>query len=161
MQAVAGHEVVHMPASVPAAISTQPDTPTGPNSLEGQAAVVRLLQALGKGHSLLSQFKSKEAITAFSVLPSQHYQTAWVLSQVGKAHFELVNYSQALHFFEWSRAQDPYRVEGLEWHSTVLWHMKKEVCRPTLLYFQHKHYVQNARATIEGFGTLLSVANVR
>jgi anaphase-promoting complex subunit 3 len=119
-------------ASVPPTISSHLNVAGGQDSLEGQATVVHLLQMLGKGHSLLSQFKSKEAVAAFSVLPSQHFQTAWVLSQVGKAHFELVNYSQALHFFEWSRAQDPYRVEGLEWHSTVLWHMKKEVCLASL-----------------------------
>lgn len=99
----------------------------GSNSMSGQAAVVHLLQALGRGHSLLAQYKSKEAIQAFGELPAQHFQTAWVLSHVGKAHFELVDYAQALHFFTWSRNQDPYRVDGLEWHSTVLWHMKKEV----------------------------------
>ena len=100
---------------------------TTASALQGQADVVRLLQALGKGHSLLAQYRSQEAIAAFDLLPAQHYQTAWVLSQVGKAHFELVSYAKALEFFRWSREQDPYRVEGLEWHSTVLWHMKREV----------------------------------
>ena len=107
-------------------------SPLGANSLAGQAAVVQLLQALGCGHSLLAQYKSREAIAAFGALPAQQYQTSWVLSQVGKAYFELVDYAQALHFFTWSRNQDPYRVEGLEWHSTVLWHMKKEVLGPAL-----------------------------
>lgn len=102
----------------------------GAEALQGQAEVVRLLQALGKGHSLLAQYRSQEAIQAFDLLPAQHYQTAWVLSQVGKAHFELVSYAKALEFFRWSREQDPYRVEGLEWHSTVLWHMKREVPAP-------------------------------
>jgi tetratricopeptide (TPR) repeat protein len=104
-----------------------PAAALGASSLVGQAAVVQLLQALGRGYSLLAQYKSTEAIQAFSALPAQQYQTAWVLSKVGKAYFELVNYSQALHFFQWSRNCDPHRVEGLEWHSTVLWHMKREV----------------------------------
>ena len=97
------------------------------NTPEGQAAVVQLLRALGRGHSLLAQYKSSEAIAAFGELPAQQFQTAWVLSSVGRAHFELVDYSQALQFFMWARNQDPCRVEGLEWLSTVLWHMKKEV----------------------------------
>jgi tetratricopeptide (TPR) repeat protein len=106
-----------------------PVAPLGAASLPGQAAVVELLQALGRGHSLLAQFRAAEAVAAFGALPAQQYQTAWVLSQVGKAYFELVNYAQALTFYTWARNQDPYRVEGLEWHSTVLWHMKKEARR--------------------------------
>lgn len=100
----------------------------GRNNSAGQAAVVKLLRSLGKGYRLLMQFKSEEAVDEFSALPYQHFQTPWVLTQVGKAHFEMVNYSEAKDYFEWSKSQDPYRVEGLEWYSTVLWHMKKEVC---------------------------------
>lgn len=99
----------------------------GRNNPVGQSAVVKLLRSLGKGYRLLMQFKSEEAVDEFSALPYQHFQTPWVLTQVGKAHFEMVNYSQAKDYFEWSKSQDPYRVEGLEWYSTVLWHMKKEV----------------------------------
>lgn len=121
-------------------------SPLGANSLAGQTAVVQLLQALGRGHSLLAQYKSREAIAAFGALPAQQYQTSWVLSQVGKAYFELVDYAQALHFFTWSRNQDPYRVEGLEWHSTVLWHMKKEVRIWTHICRMCKYQCTPARA---------------
>ena len=99
----------------------------GRNSSEGQVPVVQLLRSLGKGHRLLMQYKSAEAVEAFNLLPCQHHQTPWVLTQMGKAHFEMVNYNEARYFFEWSLEQDPNRVEGLEWYSTVLWHMKKEV----------------------------------
>lgn len=99
----------------------------GRNSSGGQVSVVKLLRSLGTGHRLLMQFKSSEAVEAFNLLPCQHHQTPWVLTQMGKAHFEMVNYNEARYFFEWSLEQDPNRVEGLEWYSTVLWHMKKEV----------------------------------
>lgn len=98
----------------------------GANSLEGQASVVHLLRALGAGRALLAQYKSREAIEAFSALPCQHYQTSWVLSHVGRAYFEMVDYGKACEFFRWSRKEDPFRLDGMEWYSTVLWHMKKE-----------------------------------
>jgi hypothetical protein len=99
----------------------------GKNSVPGQISVLKLLRSLGAGHRLLMQYKSAEAVEAFNALPCQHQQTPWVLTQMGKAHFEMVNYNEARYFFEWSLEQDPNRVEGLEWYSTVLWHMKKEV----------------------------------
>lgn len=105
-----------------------PVSMVGRNSAAGQVSVVQLLSKLGTGHRLLMQYKSAEAVEAFNLLPCQHHQTAWVLTQMGKAHFEMVNYNEARYFFEWSLEQDPNRVEGLEWYSTVLWHTKKEVC---------------------------------
>lgn len=99
----------------------------GANSRTGQAAVVQLLRSLGKAYRLLSEYKCAEAVDAFSELPTQQYTTAWVLTQLGRAHFEMVDYQKACMFFEWSRNVDPYRLEGLEVYSTVLWHMKNEV----------------------------------
>lgn len=115
----------------PGTITVTPAAPmsmVGRNSSAGQVSVVQLLRSLGTGHRLLMQYKSAEAVEAFNLLPCQHHQTPWVLTQMGKAHFEMVNYNEARYFFEWSLEQDPNRVEGLEWYSTVLWHMKKEVC---------------------------------
>jgi hypothetical protein len=89
----------------------------GQNSLAGQVCVVQLLRALGNGHALLAQYKSREAIAAFAALPCQHYQTSWVLSHVGRAYFEMVDYAKACQFFVWSRNHDPYR---LVWNGTRL-----------------------------------------
>ena len=102
-------------------------TVPGANSGEGQAECVALLRSLGKPFRLLSEYRCAEALEAFNELPTHQYTTAWVLSHVGKAHFEMVNYQKACLFFEWSRNVDPYRLEDLEVYSTVLWHMKKEV----------------------------------
>jgi len=39
---------------------------------------------------------------------------------------EGVDYASAAASFQAARRSDPYRVEGLELYSTVLWHLRKE-----------------------------------
>ena len=41
----------------------------------------------------------------------QHYDTGWVLCTVGRAHTELVDYTQAARVFEWAHTRDPTRLE--------------------------------------------------
>lgn len=40
--------------------------------------------------------------------------------QVGKAHFELVDYFEADRFFDLARRLSPYTLEGMDIYSTVL-----------------------------------------
>ena len=47
--------------------------------------------------------------------------------QVGRAHFEMVQYTEALRAFEQAQAIEPHRLCGMEVHSTILWHLKREV----------------------------------
>ena len=72
-------------------------------------------------------YECEKAIEAFSKVPLPHYSTGWVLHCVGQAYFEMVDYHAAEKTFQQLRLLDPYRLEGLEVYSTVLWHMKKEV----------------------------------
>ena len=39
------------------------------------------------------------------------YATGWVLCQVGRALFEMVDFPQAAKAFEWARQVDQYRLE--------------------------------------------------
>jgi len=41
-----------------------------------------------------------EAIEEFKKLPQQHFNTGWVLSNVGKAYMEIVKYQDAANFYE-------------------------------------------------------------
>ena len=59
----------------------------------------------------LGRRRCREAIEALSHLPINHYQTGWVLNQVGRANFELVDYPEAAKTFQWARQVDPYRLE--------------------------------------------------
>ncbi|CAH1449174.1 unnamed protein product [Lactuca virosa] len=61
----------------------------------------------------------------FLQLPHKQYNTGWVLSQVGKAHFELVDYLEAERAFSNARLASPYSLEGMDIYSTVLYHLMR------------------------------------
>lgn len=89
--------------------------------------LMSLLREMGKGYLALCSYSCKEAIGILSQLPSHHYNTGWVLCQIGRAHFELAEYMQAERIFSEVRRIESYRVEGMEIYSTTLWHLQKDV----------------------------------
>ena len=57
-----------------------------------------------------------------------------MLVRQARALFELTLYDQAAELFKIVRAREPYRVEGMEIYSTILWHLHSVcVARPTIL----------------------------
>lgn len=52
------------------------------------------MRDIGRGYVALCSYNCKEAINILSQLPTHHYNTGWVLSQIGRAHFELAEYTQ-------------------------------------------------------------------
>ncbi|XP_028674559.1 cell division cycle protein 27 homolog [Erpetoichthys calabaricus] len=94
--------------------------------------LMNLLRDMGKGYLALCSYNCKEAINILSQLPSHHYNTGWVLCQIGRAHFELAEYMQAERLFSEVRRIESYRVEGMEIYSTSLWHLQKEVALSAL-----------------------------
>lgn len=53
-----------------------------------------LMRDIGRGYLALCSYNCREAINILSQLPSHHYNTGWVLGQIGRAHFELAEYMQ-------------------------------------------------------------------
>ncbi|XP_071943025.1 cell division cycle protein 27 homolog [Antedon mediterranea] len=94
--------------------------------------LMSLLRDMGKAYSSLCQFDCRKAIAQFSNLMPHHYNTGWVLSQVGKARFELAEYQQAVKLFKEVRRIEPHRTEGMALYSTALWHLQKEVALSSL-----------------------------
>ncbi|ESO09568.1 hypothetical protein HELRODRAFT_190557 [Helobdella robusta] len=86
-----------------------------------------LLQDLASAYQTLSQYKCAQAIDIFENLPGQHMNTGWVLCQIGRAYFELCDYKKAEKVYAKVRELEPYRMEGMEIYSTVLWHLQLEV----------------------------------
>uniref|UniRef100_A0A8C1W7K3 Cell division cycle protein 27 homolog n=1 Tax=Cyprinus carpio TaxID=7962 RepID=A0A8C1W7K3_CYPCA len=84
------------------------------------------------GYLALCSYNCREAINILSQLPSHHYNTGWVLGQIGRAHFELAEYMQAERIFSEVRRIESYRVEGMEIYSTTLWHLQKDVALSAL-----------------------------
>ncbi|CAG8517142.1 7634_t:CDS:2 [Ambispora gerdemannii] len=96
--------------------------------------ILDLLKKCARGLSYVSEFECHKAIAAFAELPKAQYETPWVYAQLGKAHFELVDYPRAEHCFQWVRNVEPFRMEDMEIYSTALWHMRKDVALSTLAH---------------------------
>ena len=65
---------------------------------KGGFLLEKLLFLLALGFQHLCQFRCRDAISTFQSLPLSHYETGWVLSQIGRAHLELIQYQQVLSF---------------------------------------------------------------
>lgn len=93
----------------------------------GALELFALLRILGEGYRHLCMLRCQEAVQSFSKLPQQHFATAWVLCQVGRAYLEMVNYPEAERVYSWARRVSPHCSEGMDMYSTALYHMKKDV----------------------------------
>ena len=135
-QHISGHT---FSVGIKASWSSLPTSPVG-----GAMQCLALLRCLGDSLRLLSQYLCAEALgllegctddgvlcTARSVdyhgIPQAQFSTGWVLRQCAVCYYEMSEYAQAKTYFEAMRRMEPYRVDGLEIYSTVLWHLKAGV----------------------------------
>ncbi|XP_021606699.1 cell division cycle protein 27 homolog B isoform X2 [Manihot esculenta] len=95
--------------------------------LSGASEILGLLRILGDGYRLSCLYRCKDALDTYMNLSHKHYNTGWVLSQVGKAYFELVDYLESARFFSLAHRAAPYCLEGSDIYSTVLYHLKEEM----------------------------------
>ncbi|CAI8594181.1 unnamed protein product [Vicia faba] len=95
--------------------------------IAGTMEILTLLRVLGEGYRLACLYKCQEALDTYLKLPQRHYNTGWVLSQVGKAHYELVDNLEADRVFSLARQIAPYSLEGMDIYSTVLYHLKEDM----------------------------------
>lgn len=89
--------------------------------------LISLLRQTGIAYQLMSDFQCSEAIKEFRKLPKKQLQTGWVCGCIAKCFFEMAKYSEAQKMYEQMLKHDPLRLEGLEYYSTCLWHLKKQV----------------------------------
>lgn len=57
-----------------------------------------------------------------------------MLTSIGRAYMEVVKYNEAAQYYEQAFKIEPYRIEGVEYFSSCLWHLKKQV---DLCYLAH------------------------
>ncbi|KAK9275546.1 hypothetical protein L1049_022813 [Liquidambar formosana] len=95
--------------------------------LGGASEILGLLRILGEGYRLSCMYRCQDALDVYLKLPHKHYNTGWVLSQVGKAYFELVDYLEAARAFSLARRACPHGLEGMDVYSTVLYHLKEDM----------------------------------
>ena len=76
-----------------------------------------------------SQYNSYNAIRIMNKqLPSHILNNMpWCQAQLGKLHFEIVNYDMSLSYFTTLRRLQPTRLKDLEIFSTLLWHLEDKV----------------------------------
>ncbi|EMG48979.1 hypothetical protein G210_0355 [Candida maltosa Xu316] len=90
--------------------------------------LLQLFQILGKSYRSMCKYDCYKAIrTLESSLNDQEKQTPWVLSKLGRLHYEIVNYPQSEYYFNKLRKLDRTRLEDMEYFSTLLWHLHKKV----------------------------------
>lgn len=53
----------------------------------------------------------QEATVAFHKLSPAQFNTGWVLCQLGRAYYEMVDYPAAANVFEFARQADRHRLE--------------------------------------------------
>lgn len=58
--------------------------------------LMALLREIGTAYQHLSQYNCRKAIECLEALPSQHFNTGWVLSLMGKAYFELSDFQTSV-----------------------------------------------------------------
>lgn len=95
--------------------------------LSGAAEILALFRILGEGYRLSCLYRCQDALDVYNKLPHKHYQTGWVLSQIGRAYFEMVDYLEADNAFGLARLASPYSLEGMDMYSTVLYHLKEDM----------------------------------
>jgi len=91
-----------------------------------------LLKQIGLAYQKIGHYNCKEAVRLLQLLPPKHTTSTWVLGLLGKCHFELAEYREAVKYFAQVRERDPYRLDMLEYYSTALWHLQEEVALSAL-----------------------------
>lgn len=89
--------------------------------------LLQLYVVFAKSFKCISKYDCYKAIRILETLPENQKETPWVLSKLGKLHYEIVNYKQSENFFIKLRKLDRTRLEDMEYYSTLLWHLHKKV----------------------------------
>ncbi|KAH3677197.1 hypothetical protein WICMUC_001778 [Wickerhamomyces mucosus] len=126
------------------------------NEEHGEQELLNLYSTYAKGFKAMSRYDCFKAIRILSALPDNHLNTPWVLSKLGRLHFEIVNYEEAELYFQKLRKLDRTRVTDMEFYSTLLWHLHKEV---ELCYLSYEllEIDKNAPQTWVAIGNMFSL----
>lgn len=96
--------------------------------------IINVFKLLGQGLQHLSQFECRQAIEQFESISLKHLDTPWVLGHLANCYYHLHDYPKASLIFRELRCKYPYHIDGLEYYSTVLWHLKDDIALATLAH---------------------------
>jgi len=86
-----------------------------------------LLRKLGSAYIKQIKYACSEAIQEYNELPETQFKTGWVLNQIGQCYLDTQEYNEAEKIYLLMRKLEPYTIEGLQYYSICLWHLKKQV----------------------------------
>ncbi|OCH95621.1 TPR-like protein [Obba rivulosa] len=89
--------------------------------------IYELMRMFARAARAMAFYDCRACLDELENLPSAHKRSAWVMAMVGKAHYELGEYSAAERAFEAVRTLEPYRLDDMEVYSTLLWHLQRNV----------------------------------
>ncbi|KAH8107198.1 protein prenylyltransferase [Cristinia sonorae] len=89
--------------------------------------VYKLTRTFAIATKALSVYDCRTCLEVLDELPGAQQRSASVMAMVGKAHYELGEYTSAQRAFEAARNLEPYRVWDMEVYSTLLWHLRRSV----------------------------------
>lgn len=116
----------------------------------------KLFGSLAKAFKSFSKFDCYKAIRLIDAFPESVRDTPWVLSKLGRLHYEIVNYNQSRKYFVRLRQIDRTRLEDMEYYSTLLWHLHRKV-ELTYLANEAVDIDQNSAVTWCVMGNLFSL----
>lgn len=118
--------------------------------------LLSLYVIFAKGFKSLCKYDCYKAIRILELLPDNEKETPWVLSKLGRLHYEIVNYKTSEYFFIKLRQLDRTRLEDMEYYLTLLWHLHKKV---ELTYLANELYDLDNESAITWcvIGNLFSV----
>lgn len=96
--------------------------------------IINVFKLLGQGLQHLSQFECRQAIEIFESISLKHLDTPWVLSHLANCYYHLHEYQKSSLIYRELRTKFPYHIDGLEYYSTVLWHLKDDIALATLAH---------------------------
>lgn len=70
-----------------------------------------------------NKYDCDAAISELKKFPRSQQQTSWVLAKYARLYFEKVEYETSLKYFEQLRIVDKFRLEDMDYYSTLLWHL--------------------------------------
>lgn len=89
--------------------------------------LLNLYIIFAKAYRRICKYDCYKAIRILESLPESERETCWVLSKLGRLHYEIVNYKQSERFFVKLRLIDRTRLRDMEFYLTLLWHLHRKV----------------------------------
>lgn len=108
---------------------------------KSQKTIYHILSSLAKPLVLLLNDDHSESLDLFKSLTKPFKSDPWVLINIGRCYTEFSKHKSAEIYFKQAHNIDKNRIDGIEYYSSCLWHLKKTPELSQLAYScLEKHY---------------------